>query len=75
MAGMQADSVCDSDSSSSPCVAWAGPCTEETGYQHGQPGLKPVTELQGEAEARLLPWSNGGKRGQELRWLDACPIY
>lgn len=37
-----------------------GPCAEETGYQCGQPGLEPVTDLQGEAEAGLLPWSNGG---------------
>ncbi|KAF4796902.1 ankyrin repeat and zinc finger domain containing 1 [Turdus rufiventris] len=43
-----------------------GPCTEETGYQHGQTGLKPVTELQGEAEARLLPWSNGGDPQTQL---------
>ncbi|XP_056351838.1 ankyrin repeat and zinc finger domain-containing protein 1 isoform X3 [Oenanthe melanoleuca] len=41
-----------------------GPCTEETGYQCGQPGLEPVTELQGEAE--LLPWSNAGDPQTQL---------
>ncbi|XP_005049569.1 PREDICTED: ankyrin repeat and zinc finger domain-containing protein 1 isoform X1 [Ficedula albicollis] len=43
-----------------------GPCAEETGYQCGQPGLEPVTELQGEAEAGLLPWSNEGDPQTQL---------
>ncbi|XP_023786913.1 ankyrin repeat and zinc finger domain-containing protein 1 isoform X1 [Cyanistes caeruleus] len=43
-----------------------GPCAEETGYQCGQPGLEPVTELQGEAEAGLLPWGNGGDPQTQL---------
>ncbi|XP_048165560.1 ankyrin repeat and zinc finger domain-containing protein 1 isoform X5 [Corvus hawaiiensis] len=43
-----------------------GPCAEETGHQCGQPGLEPVTELQGEAEAGLLPWSNGGDPQTQL---------
>ncbi|KAI1237247.1 hypothetical protein IHE44_0014505 [Lamprotornis superbus] len=52
--------------SSSPCVAWAGPCAEETGYQCGQPGLEPATKLPGEAETGLLPWSNGGDPQTQL---------
>ncbi|XP_063256774.1 tRNA endonuclease ANKZF1 isoform X3 [Prinia subflava] len=43
-----------------------GPSPEETGYQCGQPGLEPVTELQGEAKAGLLPWSNGGDPQTQL---------
>ncbi|XP_066046216.1 tRNA endonuclease ANKZF1-like isoform X4 [Chamaea fasciata] len=43
-----------------------GPCAEETGYQYGQPGLEPVTELQREAKAGLLPWSNGGDPQTQL---------
>ncbi|XP_015490569.1 ankyrin repeat and zinc finger domain-containing protein 1 isoform X1 [Parus major] len=43
-----------------------GPRAEETGYQCGQPGLEPVTELQGEAEFGLLPWSNGGDPQTQL---------
>ncbi|RMC18630.1 hypothetical protein DUI87_04525 [Hirundo rustica rustica] len=43
-----------------------GPCAEETGYQCGQPGLEPVTELQGEAKTGLLPWSNGGDPQTQL---------
>ncbi|NWH89777.1 ANKZ1 protein, partial [Aegithalos caudatus] len=43
-----------------------GPCAEETGYQCGQPGSEPVTELQGEAKAGLLPWSNGGDPQTQL---------
>ncbi|KAF2975627.1 hypothetical protein EK904_002829 [Melospiza melodia maxima] len=40
-----------------------GPCAKET---DGQPGLEDVTELQGEAEAGLLPWSNGGDPQTQL---------
>ncbi|XP_064290888.1 tRNA endonuclease ANKZF1 isoform X2 [Passer domesticus] len=40
-----------------------GPCAKETG---GQPGLEPVAELQGEAEAGLLPWSSGGDPQTQL---------
>ncbi|KAM4897965.1 tRNA endonuclease ANKZF1 isoform 2-T2 [Sylvia borin] len=43
-----------------------GPCAEETGYQCEQPGLEPVTELQGEAKAGLLPWSSGGDPQTQL---------
>ncbi|TRZ27062.1 hypothetical protein HGM15179_000107 [Zosterops borbonicus] len=43
-----------------------GPCTEETGYQCEQPGLEPATELQEEAKAGLLPWSNGGDPKTQL---------
>ncbi|KAM7049726.1 tRNA endonuclease ANKZF1 isoform 1-T1 [Acridotheres tristis] len=43
-----------------------GPCAEETGYQCGQPGLEPVTKLQGEAETGLVPWSNGGDPQTQL---------
>ncbi|XP_014743574.1 PREDICTED: ankyrin repeat and zinc finger domain-containing protein 1 isoform X2 [Sturnus vulgaris] len=43
-----------------------GPCPEETGYHCGQPGLEPVTKLQGEAETGLVPWSNGGDPQTQL---------
>ncbi|XP_062354027.1 tRNA endonuclease ANKZF1 [Cinclus cinclus] len=46
-----------------------GPCAEETGYQCEQPSLEPVTELQGEAETGLLPWSNG--RDTQTQLCDA----
>lgn len=63
--------------SSSPFAPCAGPCAEETGCrgtQCGQPGLELVTELQGEAGAEPLSWGNGGKWGQELGRVGACPI-
>uniref|UniRef100_A0A8C5J7T1 Ankyrin repeat and zinc finger peptidyl tRNA hydrolase 1 n=1 Tax=Junco hyemalis TaxID=40217 RepID=A0A8C5J7T1_JUNHY len=40
-----------------------GPCAKET---DAQPALEAVTELQGEAEAGLLPWSNGGDPQTQL---------
>ncbi|CAN8218681.1 unnamed protein product [Coccothraustes coccothraustes] len=50
-----------------------GPCAKETG---GQPGLEPVTELQAEAEAGLLPWSNGGDPQTQLcdALFTACKV-
>lgn len=53
-----------------------GPCAEETGYQCGQPGLELVTDLQGEAEAGLLPWSNGGDPQTQIcnALFTACKI-
>ncbi|XP_005234380.2 ankyrin repeat and zinc finger domain-containing protein 1 isoform X1 [Falco peregrinus] len=47
-----------------------GPCAKETacrGTQCEQPSLELVTELQGEAGAELLPWSNGGDPQTQLR--------
>ena len=63
--------------SSSPCAPCAGPCAEDSGCcgtRCGQPGLELATELQGEAGAEPLPWGNGGEWGQEVGWVDACPV-
>ncbi|XP_059676680.1 tRNA endonuclease ANKZF1 [Gavia stellata] len=47
-----------------------GPCAEEMrcrGTRCGQPGLEPLTELQGESGAEPLPWGDGGDPQTQLR--------